>query len=221
MGLADSVQGFFSRFSRLYGMAASQPIFAYTQATSLPTPLLDYLARSPLPTLVLPFSIDSPDNNRYSVLSAEVLVLNVPLRQLTRGKCLSECLSEEGFSALSRWVGEGPPADRSTVANDISLDLRLGDEGSKRIQSIRWRKTYESENGLHFVALVALTFPPTRSSIVPSLSTGRNPLVIPVVEERSPEERIAELELLYDRSQVGLARMDIEVSVLPSAVDLD
>lgn len=211
MGLSRC-KGFFSRFSRLHGMAAPQPIFAYKQATALPTPLLDYLARSPLPTLVLPFQLDSPDNNRYSVLSAEALILNVPLRQLTRGKCLRECLSDEGFSALSRWMREGPPADPSNVANDISLDLRLGEEGSKRIQSIRWRKTYATENGLQFVALVALTFPPTRSSIIPSLSTGRNPLVIPVVEERSAEERIAELELLYDRSQVGLARMDIEVS---------
>ncbi|ORY77616.1 hypothetical protein BCR35DRAFT_305378 [Leucosporidium creatinivorum] len=195
-------------------MAAHQPIFAYKQNTSLPTPLLDYLARSPLPTLVLPFSIDSSDNNRYSTFGQQPLILNVPLRQLTRGKCLNDCLSEEGFSALSSWVGEGPPADCSTVANDISLDLRLGEEGSKRIQSIRWRKTYETENGLQFVALVALTFPPTRSSIVPALSTGRNPLVIPVVEERSSEERIAELELLYDRSQVGLARMDIEGRVI-------
>lgn len=180
----------------------------------LDTPLLSYLSHSPLPTLVFPLATG------VSPALSEPILSNFALTQLTRSQGLLPSLSPIGITALHDWLVEPPVPDE--LAPDLELELCLGTcgDGTGRRVPCLWRKTFSEEAGVPFVILVALTFPPTRLSAkaggwakeVGEMEHGKRDIRVGATEPESLEQRAKELELLCDRSAVGLARADLEVS---------
>lgn len=120
----------------------------------MPTPLMDYLKSSPLPTIVFSIDLSSP----ISIFEQVPLLSNRALLDFTRGAPLLSCLSTSSRATFISWINRC----RESI-DDISLNLNLIAKGNQPSCStvVTWRRTLAQEAGRSFLILTGLLLPST------------------------------------------------------------
>lgn len=113
----------------------------------IPTPLIDYLRSSPLPTIIYEIDLSSP----LTILESKPLLLNQAVKKLINNSTsFVACLSPSYKAKLLKWINKSRESE-----DDIELELELVPSN----KTIRWRRTLCTEVGRNFLILTALTLP--------------------------------------------------------------